>query len=106
MTWVGSPARPPHCGTPAPPLNQNAADAADVDVPLWVHEYPAADGEVAGGNAAQPLAVGGFASGHVHGLNFAFGDGSIRFITDDVLSSLMARLANRADGQMIDAKEF
>ena len=59
-----------------------------------------------GGNATSPLAVGGFSSAHTGGVNFAFGDGSVRFISDDVSAGLMGRLANRADGNIVDAKEI
>jgi prepilin-type processing-associated H-X9-DG protein len=59
-----------------------------------------------GGNTATPLAVGGFSSSHTGGVNFAFGDGSVRFISDDASPGLLGRLANRADGQFIDAKEW
>jgi prepilin-type processing-associated H-X9-DG protein len=59
-----------------------------------------------GGNPAAPLAVGGFSSRHVGGVNFALGDGSVRYIMDDVSAGLMGRLANRADGKMISAKEW
>jgi prepilin-type N-terminal cleavage/methylation domain-containing protein len=110
-------------GTPAtlrntgPSLNQIAAGNIS-DVPLWVRAPVAAaegaDAEAAdaptagtaGGNPTKPLAVGGFASGHVHGVNFAFGDGSVRFILDDVSAVLLKQLANRADGGIVDAKEF
>ncbi len=59
-----------------------------------------------GGNPAAPLAVGGFSSDHIGGVNFAMGDGSVRFITDGVSASLLGRLANRNDGQIIDGKEW
>ena len=59
-----------------------------------------------GGNPATPLAVGGFSSPHTGGVNFAFGDGSVRFIADSASAGLLGRLANRADGQTIDAKEW
>jgi prepilin-type processing-associated H-X9-DG protein len=59
-----------------------------------------------GGNPAAPLVVGGFSSRHAAGCNFALGDGSVRFITDQVTPSLLGRLANRADGQPIDAREW
>jgi prepilin-type processing-associated H-X9-DG protein len=59
-----------------------------------------------GGNGTAPLAVGGFASSHTNGVNFAFGDGSVRFVTDDAPIGLMRRLANRSDGKIIDAREM
>ena len=59
-----------------------------------------------GGNPATPLAVGGFSSYHTGGVNFALGDGSVRFIADSASAGLLGRLANRADGHTIDAKEW
>jgi prepilin-type N-terminal cleavage/methylation domain-containing protein len=59
-----------------------------------------------GGNKASPLFVGGFGSHHYDGVNLAFGDGSVRFMSSDVSASLMRRLANRADGQLVDGKEL
>jgi prepilin-type N-terminal cleavage/methylation domain-containing protein/prepilin-type processing-associated H-X9-DG protein len=59
-----------------------------------------------GGNGKNPLFVGGFASSHSGGVNFAFGDGSVRFITDNVSAGLMGRLAHREDGNIIDAREM
>jgi hypothetical protein len=59
-----------------------------------------------GGNPMAALSVGGFSSRHTAGSNFALGDGSVRFITDQVTASLLGRLANRADGKPIDAREW
>jgi prepilin-type processing-associated H-X9-DG protein len=59
-----------------------------------------------GGNPANPLVVGGFSSRHADGVNFAFGDGSVRFIGEDVSASLMGRFANRADGKTISLSEW
>ena len=59
-----------------------------------------------GGDGKKPLAVGGFASSHTGGVNFSFGDGSVRFIDDNVSASLMGRLAHREDGNIVDAREL
>jgi prepilin-type processing-associated H-X9-DG protein len=59
-----------------------------------------------GGDPRNSLAVGGFSSSHSDGVNFAMGDGSVRFIGDNVSAGLMRRLANRADGATIDAREW
>jgi prepilin-type N-terminal cleavage/methylation domain-containing protein/prepilin-type processing-associated H-X9-DG protein len=59
-----------------------------------------------GGNGTAPLAVGGFSSRHLGGVNFAFGDGSVRFVADTVTAGVMGRLANREDGNPIDAREM
>lgn len=59
-----------------------------------------------GGNPAAPLAVGGFGSYHPPGVSFAFGDGSVRFVSNDARPGLLRRLANRADGQLVDASEW
>jgi prepilin-type processing-associated H-X9-DG protein len=50
--------------------------------------------------------VGGFASSHSGGVNFAFGDGSVRFVADNASASVMGRLAHREDGNVIDAREL
>jgi prepilin-type N-terminal cleavage/methylation domain-containing protein/prepilin-type processing-associated H-X9-DG protein len=59
-----------------------------------------------GGNPTKPLYVGGFGSSHLGGVNFALGDGSVRFIMEDASAGLMGRLGNREDGQTIDATEW
>jgi prepilin-type processing-associated H-X9-DG protein len=59
-----------------------------------------------GGNPAAPLAVGGFGSSHINGVNFAFCDGSVQFLADSVSEGLLRRLANRHDGRLVDALEW
>lgn len=56
------------------------------------------------GQPLGPLAVGGFASDHTGGANFAFGDGSVRFISETISTAVYQQLGNRHDGQLIDGE--
>ncbi|WP_146530152.1 DUF1559 domain-containing protein [Novipirellula artificiosorum] len=47
------------------------------------------------------LKVGGFASCHIGGGNFAFADGSVRFLTQTIDTELFRQLGNRADGELL-----
>jgi prepilin-type N-terminal cleavage/methylation domain-containing protein/prepilin-type processing-associated H-X9-DG protein len=53
-----------------------------------------------------PTYVGGFSALHPGGSNFAFGDGSVRFIKNSVSVQVYQHLGNRADGEVIDADQF
>jgi prepilin-type N-terminal cleavage/methylation domain-containing protein len=59
-----------------------------------------------GGDPADPLKVGGFASDHIGGVNMAFGDGTVRFVADTISDSLLRRFGNRHDGKIIDGTEM
>ena len=50
--------------------------------------------------------VGGVGSYHAGGVNALFGDGSVRFLKDSVASETYRLLANRADGEMLDAGSY
>ena len=50
-----------------------------------------------------PLTVGGFGSPHPGGAQFAFADGSSRFISEDTGLTVLHQLGNRADGKLLDA---
>jgi prepilin-type processing-associated H-X9-DG protein len=56
-----------------------------------------------GGNPRAPLRVGGFGSHHIGGANFAFADGSLRFLIDGISKGVFQRLGNRKDGKIVDA---
>jgi prepilin-type N-terminal cleavage/methylation domain-containing protein/prepilin-type processing-associated H-X9-DG protein len=54
-----------------------------------------------------PTFVGGYGSIHAgEGSNFAFGDGSVRFVKSKIDLSVYQRLGHRADGETIDDEEF
>jgi prepilin-type N-terminal cleavage/methylation domain-containing protein/prepilin-type processing-associated H-X9-DG protein len=50
--------------------------------------------------------VGGFSSRHPGGANFVFGDGSVKFLKNSVMLSTFSLLANRADGEILDANTY
>ena len=52
------------------------------------------------------LTVGGFGSRHAGGANFAFGDGSVRFLRKEIKPSLFRLLGNRDDGEMLENDDF
>lgn len=63
----------------------------------------ATDGAAAAAGAAP---VGGFSSNHPVGANFAFGDGSVRFIKNSINPKVYRCLASRADGELISDDAF
>jgi prepilin-type N-terminal cleavage/methylation domain-containing protein/prepilin-type processing-associated H-X9-DG protein len=56
--------------------------------------------------ASNPDPVGGFGSGHGGGANFAFGDGTVRFIPSAINPAVYRLLGNRADGKVISDDDF
>ncbi len=68
--------------------------------PLDVQEWGAADSRLTE-ISAKPLFVGGFASRHPNGANFALGDGRVQFFGEGIDKTLYQCLANRADGTLI-----
>ena len=50
--------------------------------------------------------VGGFNSRHPGGTNFAFGDGSVKFLKTSISPITYSRLANRADGNLISDQSY
>ena len=47
------------------------------------------------------MSVGGFSSYHTGGANFAFADGSVRFLSYSIEKGLLKQLGNRADGELM-----
>ncbi|HEY2159041.1 MAG TPA: DUF1559 domain-containing protein [Isosphaeraceae bacterium] len=86
---------------PAPPVVAEE-DEADTDKPAPKRSAaPAAKAEE---KPADP--VGGFSSHHAGGANFAFGDGSVRFLKASASPRVLHMLANRNDGEMISADQY
>jgi prepilin-type N-terminal cleavage/methylation domain-containing protein/prepilin-type processing-associated H-X9-DG protein len=56
---------------------------------------------IVNGLPTNPTAVGGFESEHPSGVNFAFGDGSLRFIKSTIDMRVYKRLGHRADGELL-----
>ncbi len=50
--------------------------------------------------------VGGFGSSHPGGLNMAFADGRVKFISQAVSLTVLQQLAHRADGKLLDESEY
>jgi prepilin-type N-terminal cleavage/methylation domain-containing protein/prepilin-type processing-associated H-X9-DG protein len=50
--------------------------------------------------------VGGFSSSHAGGGNFIFGDGSVRFLRDQINSQVYQHLGHRDDGELISQDAF
>jgi prepilin-type N-terminal cleavage/methylation domain-containing protein/prepilin-type processing-associated H-X9-DG protein len=55
---------------------------------------------------ANPSPVGGFSSWHPGQANFAFADGSVRYVGSKASASILGNLANRKDGEMIGAGSY
>ena len=77
-------------------INANAALLRQGVLPN-VEEQPAGADAV---NAAL-LKVGGFSSSHVGGCHFVIGDGSVRYISQNINAATLKNLFNRGDGNMM-----
>ncbi len=54
-------------------------------------------------DTSDPLAVGGFGSYHPGGGEFAFGDGSVRFLSETIDVPTYQQLGHRADGKLLSS---
>ncbi len=90
--------------TDNPPGNRNSL-ALIAPSPTPADPTAPANPNLPGSNAVN-LLVGGFSSPHPGGANFAFGDGSIRFLKSSISPSVYQLLGNRADGKMISDDKF
>lgn len=67
------------------------------------HQFPLNDNPVATAPVTADF-VGGFSSYHTGGCQFLLGDGSVRFLGENIEHALLRRLANRSDGEPV--REF
>jgi prepilin-type N-terminal cleavage/methylation domain-containing protein/prepilin-type processing-associated H-X9-DG protein len=67
---------------------------------------PAAMKKLIDDGTIPPAFVGGFRSHHPGGANFLFGDGSVRFLKDQISEHVFRSLGHRADGNLISDDEF
>jgi prepilin-type N-terminal cleavage/methylation domain-containing protein len=105
VVWSNKPATAPANPAAIPP--NVAPDGATTPAPFYESHV------VYGGGAAaiqQQLAnmqtkteyVGGASSHHVGGYHVVLGDGSVRFVSQNISLPTLQNLANRADGEMLD----
>ncbi|HET6879462.1 MAG TPA: DUF1559 domain-containing protein [Pirellulales bacterium] len=101
---VGGPAPAAAEVKPAPvpidntrPIWQYPGDEQNTDRVEHEYQPPAVPGGV-----APSLVVGGFESDHPQGAQFAFGDGSVRYLSQDIDLTTYQRLGHRADGKLLD----
>ncbi len=63
-------------------------------------------GDEAAGRLPIYLHVGGFGSEHIDGAHFLLGDGSVRYISNDIDMKIYQSLAHRSDGMLISREKF
>lgn len=91
------PAMPP--GMPADPLDVPGLES-DKQPEESDAAAPRKTAPVAAVSIGSPLFVGGFSSTHPNGAQFAFGDGSVRFLNQMTAGPVLQQLGHRADGKL------
>ncbi len=67
----------------------------------WRHGEPGAPGSQGSWFVFQDMRLSAFGSAHPGGANFTMGDGSTRFISDELPQTVLALFCQRADGEVI-----
>ena len=81
---------------------ENDGETEEVDVTVTQEKISPDDPWAAAKTAG--LYVGGFGSHHLGGAVFAFADGHIKYITDDIDPDVYKNMGGRNDGQVIDSR--
>ncbi len=103
-----TPTELPSTGSPtkavaAPPPQRIDEASSEPPAPGRIQEEPPAVADVVVPNPrTNDLYVGGFGSYHPSGMNFLFGDRAVRFVNRDLDKDIFQRLANRADGKLLE----
>ncbi len=92
--------RPPAGRFPNPPLTADPGNGDGSTSP------PAAANPVPGTVGRPKLVVGGFDSRHPGGVNFAMGDGSVKFLKETISPVVLGRLGHRADGNLLSDDSY
>ena len=81
------------------------ATLRNTGLPLnWVNGNKAVPSGTAPFNMNSLQFVGGFSSTHPGGANFAFGDGSVRYLSDSISIDVYRQLGHRADDAPLDER--
>ena len=80
---------------------RNAGDKINFNLVGLRTQYPMPANNSGVAGAVTPEHVGGFSSHHQGGAHFMVGDGSIRFINEQINQATYRRLTNRSDGQPV-----
>lgn len=81
----------------------NSSEDADAEGSTFDGDKQLAPPYIAkGGDPANPLDVGGFASHHTSGAVFAFADGSVRVLSDAISKRAFQAFGCRNDGRVVD----
>lgn len=98
-SWAGEEERPFGAWPMSSSLDEGSGPALE-------EKKPADTTPVKPPTAGPLLPIGGFASVHPGGCNFAFGDGRVQFLSDSIGLPVLKLLGNRADGKLVDASAY
>ena len=80
---------------------RNAGDKINLNLTALRNQFPFQANNSGLGVPVTTEYVGGFSSHHTGGAHFVLGDGSIRFLNENIEHATFRRLANRSDGEPV-----